>query len=85
MLIGVPVAFTPAFGPHEEVLVELAAALAVVLELDALDAALEALEVVLLLLLPHAASSNAPTSTASATHVRRRSAWWFILTLVLLL
>ncbi|HUA44992.1 MAG TPA: hypothetical protein VMA77_07185 [Solirubrobacteraceae bacterium] len=75
-------AFTPGFGPHEDVLVELAAVLAVVAELDALDAALE---LVVLLLLPQAASSNAPTTTASAAHVRRRSEWRSVLTLVLLL
>src|ERR1700733_10939711 len=75
MLIGVPVALTPAFGPHDEVLLEPAAALAVVLELVALDAPLELLVLlVLLLLLPRAASA-----------ALARSPWWFTLTLVLLL
>jgi hypothetical protein len=84
MLIGEPVALTPGLGPHDEVLVEPVLALAVVLELVALDAPLELLLVLLvLLLLPQAASSSAPTSTASAALTR--SAWWFTLTLVLLL
>src|ERR1700733_8672715 len=82
MLIGVPVALTPGFGPHDEVLVEAVLALVVplVLELDAPLAAL--LDVVeLLLLLPHPAStSTAPTSTASAQVQRRRSASWYFLT-----
>ena len=83
MLIGVPVALTPGFGPHDDVLVEPVLALAVVplvLELVALEAPL--LDVVeLLLLLPHPASTSiAPTSTASAPVQRRRSAWWYVLT-----
>ncbi|MFZ0380635.1 MAG: hypothetical protein WCD11_03880 [Solirubrobacteraceae bacterium] len=80
MLIGVPVALTPGFGPHDDVPLELAAVLAAVV---ALDAALELLE--LLLLLPQAASSSAPMSAASATLARTRGAWWLSLTLVLLL
>jgi hypothetical protein len=85
MLIGEPVALTPGLGPHDEVLVEPVLALAVVLELAALDAPLELLLVLLVLplLLPQAASSSAPTSTASAALTR--GAWWFTLTLVLLL
>ena len=77
MLIGVPVAATPGFLPHADVLVlpplepELAAVVALVL--DALLAA--APELVLLLLLPQPASTNAPTSAASAKLVRARSAW----------
>jgi hypothetical protein len=77
MLIGVPVAATPGFGPHEDVLVELAVVLAPELELVELDAPLEPLLalVLLLLLLPHAVSSSAPTSTASAANARKRSGW----------
>src|ERR1700733_4744504 len=77
MLIGVPVAATPDFGPHEDVLVEVAAVVALAVELVALEppALLVAL-LLLLLLLP---------SAASATPARRRSAWWITLTLVLLL
>lgn len=74
ILIGVPVAATPGFGPHDDVLVELAVVLAPELELVALDAPLEPV-LELLLLLPHAAKSSAPTSTASAAYARRRSGW----------
>ena len=74
--IGVPVAATPGFLPHEDVLAELVLAelvVALVLELVALDAPL--LDVVVLeLLLPHPAStSTPPTSTASAPVERRRN------------
>ena len=78
MLIGVPVAATPGFLPHADVLVlpplepELAAVVALVL--DALLGAAPEL-VLLLLLLPQPASTNAPTSAASAKLARRRSAW----------
>jgi hypothetical protein len=77
MLIGVPVAATPGFLPHVEVLVELVlAVVALALELVALDPPLAAaLEVLLLLLLPQPATANAPMSPASAKLVRRRSAW----------
>jgi hypothetical protein len=85
MLIGVPVALTPGFGPHDDVLVDavLALVVALALELDALDAPLALLlgVDVLLLLLPQPASTSiAPTSTASAPVQRRRSAWWYVLT-----
>jgi hypothetical protein len=84
MLIGVPVALTPGFGPHDDVLVEavLALVVALVLELVALDAPLAALlDVVELLLLPHPASTSiTPTNTARAPVQRRRSAWWYVLT-----
>jgi hypothetical protein len=81
MLIGVPVALTPGFGPHDDVSLDPVLALAVVLELELeleLDAPLlpvaAALEV-LLLLLPHAASSAAATTAAKAMPRRTRSAW----------
>ena len=73
MLIGVPVAATPGFLPHDDVLVlpplepELAAVVALVL--DALLAS-RCPTLVLLLLLPQPASTNAPTSAASAKLVR---------------
>src|ERR1700733_6045305 len=85
MLIGVPVAATPDFGPHEDVLVEVAAVVALAVELVALEPPALLVALLLLLLLPHAASTRAPTSAASATPARRRSAWWITLTLVLLL
>ena len=90
MLIGVPVAAAPAFGPHDDVLAEPPPELLlVVAELDPLDADVELLAppaLLLLLLLPQPASTTAPTSAASAMIVRRRSAWWnVLLTFVLLL
>src|SRR5580693_730145 len=82
--IGVPVALTPGFLPHEDVLVEpvLAAVVPLVLELVALDAGAVLLaELVLLLLLPQPASTTtAPISAAAAAPDRRRSAGWLILT-----
>jgi hypothetical protein len=83
MLIGVPVALTPGFGPHDDVSLDPVLALAVVLELALeleLDAPLlpvaAALEVLLLLLLlPHAASSAAAMTAAKAMPRRTRSAW----------
>jgi hypothetical protein len=92
MLIGVPVAFTPGFGPQLDVSLdeplELAAAVELVAELDALLALLLApgAEDVLLLLLPQPASTAAPMSAPSAMIVRMRSACLYInLTCVLLL
>jgi hypothetical protein len=89
--IGVPVAATPGFLPHAEMLDELllapALALVLVLVLVALDPPLAAVPalVVLLLLLPHAARSiAAPTSPASA-NARTRTPWRSLLTSVLLL
>jgi hypothetical protein len=80
MLIGVPVAFTPGFGPQLDVSVDPVLALAVVVELDALPPpagalALLVLLLLLLLLLPHAASSPAAMTAAKATPRRTRSAW----------
>jgi hypothetical protein len=78
MLIGVPVAFTPGFGPQLDVSVDPVLALAVVVELDALPppaGALALLVLLLLLLLPHAASSPAAMTAAKATPRRTRSAW----------
>jgi hypothetical protein len=82
MLIGVPVALTPGFGPHDDVLVEavLALVVALVLELDALDAPLLGVVELLPLLPQPASASAAPTSTASPPAERRRSPWWYVLT-----
>jgi hypothetical protein len=57
MLIGEPVAATPAFGPHADVLVETG-----VLELE-----LAALELLLLLLLPHPASAISASAPNEAS------------------
>lgn len=82
MLIGVPVAATPGFGPHDDVSVDPPLELEP-LELDPPELAdvLVALlapppggALVLLPLLPQAASSTAPTTTARATPRRTRSA-----------
>jgi hypothetical protein len=71
-LIGVPVAATPGFGPHEEVPLEAVLALLAVVEVVELDApAVAALEV-LLELLPHPASAAAPRSAASKIAARLR-------------
>jgi len=80
--IGVPVALTPGFLPHDDVLAELVLALveALVLELVPLDAGADALLVLLLLLPQPASTRTAPTSTAAAAPERRRSARWLILT-----
>jgi hypothetical protein len=77
MLIGVPVALTPGFGPHDDVSLDPVLALAVVLELELalLGAAALELALLLLLLLPHAASSAAATTAARAMPRRTRSAW----------
>jgi hypothetical protein len=82
MLIGVPVAATPGFGPHAEapvladVDVLLVAVFAAVL-LVLLDAA-----VLLLLLLepPQPASANAPTTAESTANSRTREPCWYFLT-----
>jgi hypothetical protein len=67
-LIGVPVAFTPGFGPHDDVPV---AALLDALELDPLLAGAPALLLVLeLLLLPHAVTITPAKNTTSAA-IRR--------------
>jgi len=77
--IGVPVAFTPGFLPHDDVLTELVLelALALVLELVALDAPLAPLAALLVLelLLPHAASSSAAPTSAARAVTRTRSPW----------
>jgi hypothetical protein len=80
--IGVPVALTPAFLPHDDVLAEPVLELAAALVLELAAAADPPLaELVLVLLLPQPATTmTATTSTAVAAPERRRSAGWLILT-----
>ncbi|HUO73165.1 MAG TPA: hypothetical protein VMU39_20520 [Solirubrobacteraceae bacterium] len=83
MLIGVPVAFTPGFGPHDEVLTDVPLLLAVpALDVAALVVALElaALLVLELLLLPHPARTNRPVTEMAARLRRTRAEWWYIRT-----
>jgi hypothetical protein len=85
MLIGVPVALTPGFGPHEDVLDDpplLPLELLVDVDPDAAAAVLGApgAEEVLLLLLPHPASAISATTAASAMPNRTRGTLWYVLT-----
>jgi hypothetical protein len=64
MLIGVPVAATPALGPHDEASVD--PLLVVALAPDELDA------VLLELLLPHPARNITPSAAATRNVGRRR-------------
>jgi hypothetical protein len=77
MLIGEPVAFTPAFGPHDEV--SLDPVLAVVELLDELvlpPLLAPGALLVLLLLLPHPARIAAtPITAAKAAHRRARGTY----------
>jgi hypothetical protein len=77
MLIGDPVALTPAFGPHDEV--SLDPVLAVVELLDELVLppllAAGALLVLLLLLPPHPARMAAPRTAAKASSRRARGTY----------
>src|SRR5947209_7776750 len=76
MLIGVPVACTPGFGPHFDVSADDALALPPELPLELVELAAPPPPPAadeLLLLLPQPASTAAPISAASATNVRRRS------------
>src|ERR1700722_17729614 len=77
-LIGVPVALTPGLGPHDEVLVDAGAALAVLLAVAELLAAAVVLALLLLLelLLPHPARNTTPNNAATAKLGRRRGQWW---------
>jgi len=76
MLIGVPVAFTPGLGPHDDVSVDPVLA-AVVLDDEELDppllpdALLALLLALLLLLLLPQAATNTAASTAASTKLRR--------------
>ncbi len=67
MLIGVPVALTPGLGPHDEVLVDAGAALAVLLAVAELLAAAVLVALLLLeLLLPQPARTITPITAATA-------------------
>jgi len=82
MLIGVPVAATPGLGPHDEVLVDTGAAVAVLLALAELLAALVVALLALLLLellLPHPARNTTPTNAATAKTGRMRGHSWYVL------
>jgi hypothetical protein len=85
MLIGVPVALTPGFGPQAEVLDDdplLLLLLEVLVEAAEEAVVLEApgaLEVVLPLL-PHPASAISATAAASAMPNRTRGTFWYVLT-----
>jgi len=80
MLIGVPVALTPGFGPQDDVLTVVPLLELVAADVDVPLAAAVLLEL-LLLLLPHPASTvNTPTAT-SAKLRRTRAEWPYILTL----
>jgi hypothetical protein len=82
MLIGVPVALTPGFGPHFDVStvpLELLVAALLLVALLLLGAAAPLLE--LELELPQPASTSKPSTVASARSQRARTEWWYILTL----
>ena len=84
--IGVPVAATPAFGPHDDVLVEaLVAAAVLVAEVDEAAGAALLLVLLLLLLLPQPAMNSTPRTAAHDRPSRTRETWWYILTDLLLL
>jgi hypothetical protein len=85
--IGVPVALTPALGPHDEVSVDaVVGALALVDELDdAAGAAALLVELLLLLLLPQAARNSTPKTAANDSPNRTRGTSWYFLTDLLLL
>jgi hypothetical protein len=76
ILIGVPVAATPGFGPHFDVSADALPELEPLELDDAVDPPpLAAPPLELLLLLPHAANSTAPMTIARAMPRRTRSAW----------
>jgi hypothetical protein len=83
-LIGVPVALTPGFGPHAEVLDDPLLLLLLEVLVDAAEEAVVleapgALEVVLPLL-PHPASAISATAAASAMPNRTRGTFRYVLT-----
>ncbi len=82
MLIGVPVALTPGFGPHVEVSTDVLPLVPeAVLELD-VEPPPPPAELLLELLLPQPASTtNSPSTAMSARPGRTRAEWWYILTL----
>jgi hypothetical protein len=86
-VIGVPLAATPALGPHDDVLVDAVVAVPVlVLVVDVDEAAgAAALVVVVLLELPQPATKSTPRTATSGRPSRTRGKSWLILTDVLLL
>jgi hypothetical protein len=79
MLIGLPLALTPGFGPHDEVLAEDPPPLAL------LEAAVEPPEpppplLELLLLLPHPVKAINPIAASSTSPTRTRGTTWYVLT-----
>jgi hypothetical protein len=75
MLIGVPVALTPGFGPHDEVSVD-ALLLELLDELEVPPLLAPGALLVLLLLLPHPARIAAtPKTAASPAHRRARGTY----------
>src|SRR5690242_8145648 len=76
ILIGVPVAFTPALGPHDEVSLDDVLALELLDELVLPPPLAPGALLVLLLLLPHPASTAATAMTAArAAHRRARGTY----------
>jgi hypothetical protein len=76
MLIGVPVAFTPGLGPHDEVSVDALVLLELLDELELPPLLAAGALLVLLLLLPHPARIAAtPKTAASAIHRRARGTY----------
>jgi hypothetical protein len=82
-LIGVPVAFTPGFGPHFDVSVEPPLELELLDELDPLLPLAAAL-LLLFELLPQPASATNPSTAASAIQTRADGMRQCVLTDVLL-
>jgi hypothetical protein len=73
--IGVPVAATPGFVPHDDVDDDALALVVAALELEVLAAVL-----LLELLLPHPARTVTPTVAMSARLTRHRGKSWYLLT-----
>ena len=85
MLIGLPVALTPGFGPHDEVSLEAEAAAVLVPALDEVPEAAGAAPVLLLLLLlPHPASASSETAASRTSPTRIRDTALMVLTNFLL-
>jgi hypothetical protein len=82
MLIGLPVAFTPGFGPHEDVSVEAEAAAVLVPPLDEVPVAAgaAALLELLLLLLPHPARTTSERTASRAIPTRIRDVTLMVFT-----
>ena len=83
MLIGLPVALTPGFGPHDEVSLEAEAA-AVLVEVPEAAGAAPVEVLLLLLLLPHPASASSETDASRTSPTRIRDTALMVLTNYLL-